>query len=367
MAHVTITYMNRSLVSLFLCACIAGFAGAQAVMPDSVYAEIDAALLVPAQLSSLLSKSSTASWYPRAESYALKKARQLVIEDRLEEAEAVSLAVIDNNLDNSDAVDLYRSIQKTIEKNRKLAEAEAGKQAAEAIRQRVSEAKAKEEVAKSYQSVTNAATGKTIYLDQSFNRHYRSWNWDFSLGLANLGALSEIPGDTGVKYGLGASGGAVWYGETRAIGGEADLVSAFVSLSGVPSMDWTGGAVLFASAPNGHLAFRLGGRMIGLGLGSETVDPVSLPTPVLGIAVRDVPLGDGNRFRWVLDWYPAHLYTAGFLAAGSTALVGSWRMAAMQDFDLILETGFHDTILATDTGIHNVARVSLAIGVGNYE
>ena len=111
----------------------------------SYYANLDSALTNPAELSSLLSKSSNYPWYPKAEAYVLKKARQLVIENRLSEAKAVSLAVIDNNLDNADAVELYQSIEKAEKRNQKEADAQAEKAVVEAFRQQAAQAKVKQE------------------------------------------------------------------------------------------------------------------------------------------------------------------------------------------------------------------------------
>lgn len=341
--------------------------GAQSVVPDSVYGDLDAALASPTELTALLSKSSKYPWYPKAEAYVLKKARQLVIDNRLSEAKAVSLAVIDNNLDNSDAVELYQSIEKAEARNQKEADAQAEKAVVEAFRQQASQAKVKQEVAKTYQSVTNTSSGKTIYLDQSFNQHYRTWNWDFLLELADVDATTALPGETDVKYGLGVRGSAVRHGDIATIGGEADASSEIVTITGTPSVDWTGGAVLFVSGAEGHLAFRLGGRYLSYGLGNEELEPLNLATPVVGFAIRDIQMGEGNRFKWFLDWYPGHLYTPGYIAAGATGMTFTWRMADLQDFDIHFHAGIHDTILVRDADIKNTTRLSLAIGVGDYE
>ncbi len=342
-------------------------AGAQSVVPDSVYANLDSALTNPAELTSLLAKSSNYPWYPKAEAYVLKKARQLVIENRLSEAKAVSLAVIDNNLDNADAVELYQSIEKAEKRNQKEADAQAEKAVLEAFRQQAAQAKVKQEVAKTYQSVTNATSGKTIYLDQSFNRHYRTWNWDFLLELADIDTTVTVPGEVDVKYGLGLRGGLVYHGDSMTVGGELDASSEIVTFTGTPSVDWTGGAVLFLSGSEGHVAFRLGGRYLSLGLGNEEVQSYSLATPVVGLSIRDIQMGEGNRFKWFLDWYPGHLYTPGLVAAGATGVAFAWRMADLQDFDIHFHAGIHDTILVRTADIKNTARVFLAIGVGDYE
>lgn len=357
---------HRWLLAAFLFSCALSI-GAQTAVPSSAYQRADAALAAPDTLSSFLAESTSRSWYPGLESYVLKKARQMVIEDRLEQAQTVTLAVIDNNFDNVEAVDLYQSIQKSMARKKQQETQAAEKEALDTFRQQAAQAKIKQDVAKTYQSVTNKTSGKTIYLDQSFNQHYRTWNWDFLLELVNANMDMTMPGETAYKYGLGLAGSAVRHGETVTLGLEADASSSFVTLAGSPSVDWTAGAVGFIGSTNLHFALRAGFRQLSYSLGNPDLESLSFPTPVAGFALRDVPFGEGNRFRWSVDWYAGHLYTPGITAAGATDMVFSFRMADLQDFDIHFYAGIHDTLVVKSADIRNDARLSLAIGVGDYE
>ncbi len=75
---------------------------------DSIYAQIDLAFVEqsPENISKVLEKYSSSKDYYLYEAYTLKKARQYVVEDNLEFARDATLAVIDNNLENFDAVKL---------------------------------------------------------------------------------------------------------------------------------------------------------------------------------------------------------------------------------------------------------------------
>ena len=79
---------------------------------DSVYAQIDLAFVEqsPENISKVLEKYSSSKDYYLYEAYTLKKARQYVVEDNLEFARDATLAVIDNNLENFDAVEFHRVV-----------------------------------------------------------------------------------------------------------------------------------------------------------------------------------------------------------------------------------------------------------------
>ena len=106
--------MRRKTLILLAVLLIPSGLCAQSVVPDSVYREVDTIIAQPGAqgLAGVLANYQGYPWYPRLEDFALKKSRQLVIMDNLEQASAVSLAVIDANLDNTDAVQLYQSIQR---------------------------------------------------------------------------------------------------------------------------------------------------------------------------------------------------------------------------------------------------------------
>ena len=83
---------------------------------DAVYSQLNLAFAEHSadKISAVLKNQSGSPDYSLYESYALKKTRQLIIDDDLEFARQASLAVIDNNLENFDAVDLYSYIDRAI-------------------------------------------------------------------------------------------------------------------------------------------------------------------------------------------------------------------------------------------------------------
>ena len=154
---------------------------------DSVYAQIDLAFVEqsPENISKVLEKYSSSKDYYLYEAYTLKKARQYVVEDNLEFARDATLAVIDNNLENFDAVDLYSYIDRAILSEEAARRAEENRLRMEAERLAVLNERTKAKIAKSdtYSSV-NTASGTSIYINQGKDGHH-----------INAVALLDLAGD----------------------------------------------------------------------------------------------------------------------------------------------------------------------------
>ena len=80
------------------------------------YKQIDSAFVHESadELSGILKSYRSSRDYYLCEAYALKKTRQYIIQDKLDFARAAALTVIDNNIDNFDAIDLYSYIDKAV-------------------------------------------------------------------------------------------------------------------------------------------------------------------------------------------------------------------------------------------------------------
>lgn len=362
--------MKRAFSLLALILVLPFVAFSQSAVPDSVYRQADDLVsrqAVP-ELNAFLSKSTSSSWYPRLETYLLKKSRQMVIENKLDEAKVVSLAVIDANLDNKEAVDLYQSIQVAITKRDADAKKVAEEQSLTTYKQKAAESKIKQELPKTYKTATNTATGKKVYLDQDFNSHYRKLNWDFMLGLANLNAVYS-PEDLSLKYGVSASGSLFYIGETFTVGADIIGDAMILTFTGPQAINWTAGAVasLGVNSVSKYMVLRTGFSGLGFGYGSDDIESSLFLTPVVGLGLRDVAIRDSGRFAFALDWYPGHLMEDDMTVALGANMLLTFILADMQDFDIHFQAGVRDTVLLYSDGLKNDAKLLLAIGVGNYE
>ena len=340
------------------------------VVPDDIYRQIDSALSeqsIP-KISTILQKSTATAWYPRLESYLLKKARQMIINNELEQAKAIALVLIDNNLDNNEAVDLYQSVQSTIVKRETEQKKAQEQESLSNFKQAATDTKIKQEIAKTYKTATNTATGKKVYLDQDFNNTYRSYTWDFLLGLANVGFILD-PDDQSLKYGLSGSGSFYYHGEGFTIGADIEGGAMLLSLFGDQALNWSGGLVMSVATNSisKYFVFRAGYDVFGYNSGSKKKTESTFATPVAGLGFRDVRMGESGRFKMAVDYYPGHFMEKDMLVALGANMGFSFVLAKMQDFDIQLQTGINDVVLLFPSGIQNDVKLILAIGVGNYE
>lgn len=343
---------------------------AQAVVPDAVFRQVDDIMsrnAIP-ELNVVLSKNSEAPWYPRLEAYLLKRARQQVIDNKLDDAKSVSLAVIDANLDNKEAVDLYQSVQSAIKKRDAEAKKVAEEESVAAYKQKVAENKIRQELPKTYKTATNTSSGKKVYLDQDFNNHYRTWNWDFMVGLANVD-FTTTRDTKDLKYGLAVSGSAYYIGDTYCAGLEVLGDAEPLSIAGTKSTNWSGGGIvsLGLTGVSKYAVLRTGYMGFGYDYGSVDVDSALFMTPVVGFGLRDLLVGDSSRLAWALDYYPGHLMNSDMKAAFGTQLLMTFVLSRMQDFGIHFQAGIRDTVLLYNDGLKNDAKLVLAIGIGDYE
>ena len=85
---------------------------------DNIYNSIDLAFLNKnsEQVSAILASSILDTNYPKYEEYVLQKTRSLLLSNQLDLIQSMCLAIIDNNIDNIDAVNLYMTVEKSVAK-----------------------------------------------------------------------------------------------------------------------------------------------------------------------------------------------------------------------------------------------------------
>ncbi len=89
---------------------------AQSLADGEVKESIDTAFVSRSSgmLNTVLMLNREESNYPAIEKYVLDKTRQLIAEKNFEFAKETALVVVDNNISNFDAADLYSTIEKAI-------------------------------------------------------------------------------------------------------------------------------------------------------------------------------------------------------------------------------------------------------------
>ena len=132
-----------------------------------IYRQVDIAFVdrSDSELDGILSKSNEDRNYYLIENYTMKKIRHLIVSEDYEFASEAALVVIDNNLDNMEAVELYSSIAAALEKQKEQRLAIEQRQQAEQARFEAEKAKQRAIIEKDYVSM-NTASGNTVYLKE---------------------------------------------------------------------------------------------------------------------------------------------------------------------------------------------------------
>lgn len=342
---------------------------AQSTIPTAVLNKIDSAVEANniKEVTEQLNESSNKTWNQDLESYVLRKARLLVVQNDLLKAKNLCLAVIDSNLDNLEAVNLYQSVSAAIQKqeveDKFLAEAEA----VDAFKKQASEAKAKQDAEKKYATITNTSSGRKVYLDQNINAHYSTTTWDLMLGMVDFNAIISDE-NTSILYGLALSSSVFYHGEVFTIGADINGDAHILSLYGEPAVNWSASGVLSFAMTNISKFFfmRLGASYISSNTGNKDLEE-NFVTPLVGLGLQNIKIGESGTYNISVDWLAGHLYTNLMDLALKAQTSYAFSLAKMQDFDIFIRFAASDTLTFVKSGYTNDARLSLAFGVGNYD
>lgn len=341
----------------------------QEVLAD-VYGKIDSAFKNRSteQLNTVLKSTFGTEYYSLFESYALKKTRQLIIQGDLETARNSALVVIDNNLENFDAVELYSYIDKAILNQEAARLAEQRKAELEAARVAAQKEKTKKQVSKTFSTVSSSS-GDKVYLSDA-QETFSPMHWMASIGIADFLIQSITdPSGSGFKYGVAAEVDLQYRGEQFFFGGEIFGNFEFLNFSSdnkdtlatVKVMPKLAFPVL-----SKHLFFRLG---FAAYMTLESDDTVAksvgnLYSPNVGISWEDAHIGKA------LGKLSAE-YCLGSLSGGdlkSAFDLGASIMIPMSESEhtrVGLKLGVNDLLMIKNSGIENRCNAIISIGVGN--
>lgn len=107
--------------------------------------------------------------------------------------------------------------------------------------------------------------------------------------------------------------------------------------------------------------------MFGFDSGSTKVEESTFNTPIAGLSFRDIRFGSSGFLKIGADWYAGHLFESDITAAAGAHMGLTFILAEMHNFDVLLRAEVKDSLFLVDGGIRNDAKITLSIGVGNYE
>lgn len=314
-----------------------------------------------------LAANRSYSNYSSLESFVLMRSRDALIANDLDFALELCLTVIDNNLDNFEAVALYTSIERAVIARDEKIKAEKEKIQIESLKESAVSSKDKEKIQRDYKTITNTVSGETVYLDQDFDSYYLPVTWGVDLGLANLSFMSD-PLSTSFRYGLSLAGNVFYRSEQVYAGIDVSFDAALVSFPTVPNLVFSVKAVPSFSLPKvlKNLYYRLGFAGMYYSTSEYSFLPSSFSSPVIGVGFRDWRFGE-FFFDGAVDYYVGHFFYKNFHFAADATLNFYLPLADLDTVDVGLNLGVRDLVGVTSQGLHNQFKFIVSVGVWNND
>lgn len=340
----------------------------------AVYASMDKAFALRSSdaISTVLRNNQDSPSYEMLENYTLKKTRQLIIKNDLEFAREASLVVIDNNVENYDAIDLYSYIDKALISEEQKKKAEEERKQRELARQAALKDKARQQIETrgSYQTVS-ASSGKSGYVnDQQIT--YSPLNWTVKFGIADVVyQMVTAPEDyASIKYGLAAGADLFYATENFVLGADILADFHFLSLSGEQEVMFSGrfvpqlafaGFVKFLFFRLGFAAYPLSSKDI-----EKTHSVETFLTPVVGLGLGNINIGQ-SRLGIHADYNLGHFMYDDIKASAEFGGSILLPLNVNEKTKIGIELGVSDLLFLREEGADNRIKGIFAIGVGNVQ
>ena len=378
---------GRKLKILSVAALLILFSGPLFALEEyvsEVYKQIDSSFSAKdeAKLNSILSKNVNDKYYYLMENYTQKKIRRLIVNNDYDFAMSAILVVIENNLDNEEAVEMYSVISDAYEIQRKHeAELEHQRQL-ELARLQMEKEKQRGSVEKEYETATKTSSGTSVYVSGKETK-LTSTNWKIKLGLVDLTYLMEKQTEiSSIHYGVSLDFNYEYTMENKNIlgvdvFGGAQFIT--VPLNGadekekesrtVPVLADAEAAIKYSFAKlSNNLFIRAGFNAIITGKSDKAIMTEGVLdnfySPFIGIKLERFALGP-VKLDLGADWLAGHLFVSKVKAAAGGMLNLEIPFAELEKVKLNFNIGLREKFFLKDEGMENRASVILAIGVEN--
>lgn len=343
---------------------------------SAVYTQIDSCFSAKddVKLNSVLSNNVNDKYYYLMENYTQKKIRRLIVNNEYDFAMAAILVVIENNLDNEEAVEMYSVISDAYDIQRKHeAELEHQKEL-ELARIQMEKEKQRGNVEKEYVAATQTSSG-AVYLSGKETK-LTSINWKLKLGIADVVWLMDKKSEiSSFHYGVSLDFAYEYGMENKDVlgidvfGGAQFLAIGASPEKTVPVLVDAEAAVKYAFAKvSKNLFIRLGFNAIITGksekapLTKAVLD--NFYSPFVGIKLQQFAIGPA-RIDLGADWLAGHLFFSDIKAAAGAAMNIMIPFAELEKVKLNINLGLKDKFFLKGEGMENRASLILAIGVEN--
>lgn len=366
------TKLKRVVAAIFVLAITSSLFAVEEYV-SKIYKDIDVIFIEKSdeKLNDLLQTNKDDKYYYLIENYAEKKIRRLIVVNDYEFAMNAIVVVIENNLDNEEAVEMYSIIAEAYETQIEYEERLEQERQKELARVQGEKEKKRGEVEKEYLS-SKTAEGGNVFVT---GRETKSSNTecDVAFGMVNFSLINELESKfMGMNYGLSMNVNYVYNKDNLAIGADAyaDIhMLAFGSDDFIPllmNLDFAMKAATKKLSKN--LFARVGvatysaGKMKDAGASAAVADLLFSPT--IGVELNKIQLG-GMKFTMSGDYLLGTIWTKGYKAGVQGMLDFSIPYAQLDRVNLNFHVGLKDMFLLKTTGSENRASVILAIGAEN--
>ncbi len=369
---------GRRLKILSLAVMFIFFSGSLFALEEyvsDVYKQIDSCFTDKDEnkLNSVLARNVNDKYYYLMENYTQKKIRRLIVNNDYDFAMSATLALIENNLDNEEAVEMYSVISDAYEIQRKHELELEQKRQLELARIQMEKEKQRGSVEKEYVAASKTSSGAVYVSGKETN--LTSVNWKLSLGLVNLTYLLEQKSEIGsFHYGVALDFDYEYGMENKDVLG-LDLFGGaqFLTIADeektVPLIADVEAAMKYAFAKlSKNLFIRVGFNAIMTGksdkapLTAGVID--NFYSPFIGVKYEQIALGPA-RLDIGADWLAGHLFFSNIKAAAGAALNVAIPFAELEKVKLNLNIGLRDKLFLKDEGMENRASIIMAFGVEN--
>ena len=377
-----INIINNRRIKTFFSVLIYLFASVSLFAVDEyiskIYKQLDKIFQEKSEnaLNNVLSDNNQDKNYYLIENYTEKKIRRLIVNNDYDFAMTAIIIVIENNLDNEQAVEMYSIISEAYEVQKAYETEQEQKRQLELARIEMEKEKQRVNVDKKYVSTSKTDTGKSVYISGKETK-LSSYSWKAMLGFLDLAWLMEsTSGLNNLAYGVSLSGRYEYTFPNDVIfGGEIFADGHFLSFTQekdniIPVFGEVEGLLKFSTAEiSKNLFFRLGFGGIYTGKDSKAVNTVSIAdtllTPIVGVNFQKIKLPFANLDIGA-DWYAGHLFAQSNLNfAMGVNMNLEFAFASMDEVALNLNIGLRDKIFVKQGGFENRASLIFAVGVEN--
>lgn len=356
-----------AVIAVFLL-CLASFIPIFAIdaYVTVIYRKVDIAFInkSDSELNSVLSESNTDKNYYLVENYTMKKIRRLIIDQDFDFAMKADLIVIDNNLDNVEAVELYSTISAALEKQKEQERLVEEQRQAQLARFNEEKERQKVVLEKKY-NVVETPAGDVVYVKNKEEKFSANW-WKTTFGIFDGNLIVDAGhGFNSFRYGISADFVYEHTFDKMVFGIDAGGQVIFLPFSGDDSTMLGTFEVIPKLGLGKYFQVRTGvSGVMRFNSGDETNLQQTVVSPIVGVGLAHVNLGK-ITMNMNADYLFGHFAYSGLNFAMNSALNFAIPIAEMEKFKVSFNLGAKDTLFLRSSGVENRTGLILAIGVEN--